>query len=39
MNWQELIDNEWYYVPGLALVCLWAFGLGWIIGLILLKIN
>lgn len=39
MDWQELIDNEWYYVPLLITVCLWAFAIGWVLGLILLKLN
>jgi len=39
MNWQELVDNEWYYVPLLITVCLWSFGFGWVVGLILLVLN
>jgi hypothetical protein len=39
MQWQVLIDDEWYYIPLLITACLWSFAIGWLLGVILLKIN
>jgi len=39
MQWQVLIEDEWYYIPLSITVCLWSFAIGWVLGLILLKIN
>jgi hypothetical protein len=39
MDWQELIDDEWYYIPLLITVCLWSFAIGWFLGWVLTKIH
>ena len=38
-NMMDLIDNEWFFIPLLITMCFWAFGVGWVVGLILLVLN
>jgi hypothetical protein len=28
MDWEKLIDDEWYYIPAMCILMLWAFGSG-----------
>jgi hypothetical protein len=39
MDWEKLIDDEWYYIPIVCMLMLWSFGIGWFLGWVLLKIH
>jgi hypothetical protein len=32
LDWKKIVDNEWTYIPLLVTVCLWSFGIGWVLG-------
>ena len=39
MQWQVLIEDEWYYIPLCFVLALWSFSIGWFVGMVLLKIS
>lgn len=35
---EQLVNDEWIFIPVMLLISLWAFGLGFIIGSIIVRI-
>jgi hypothetical protein len=36
MTFEQIVLDEWLYIPLMLTVCLWAFGLGMLIGTVMI---
>jgi hypothetical protein len=35
-NFERFFLDEWLYIPLMVLAMLWAFGIGWVVGLVMI---
>lgn len=38
-NFETILLDEWLYMALMLTICLWAFGLGWVMGIIWLAVG
>jgi hypothetical protein len=37
LDWKKIVDNEWTYIPLVFVTCLWSFGIGLLIGWLMVQ--